>query len=718
MKAYLEYIAEIATENDPVNTILSVAELVRSQAEHSGKVAKLNMVSFLTMLRNAGLNIDFEGLTAYYEAEPNLKNKIQQFNDREIVFVAQGDEVDSETLGQPQGNIPPEEKVERMAKRAMKAREGINEGYEGKIEALLADLGIDGFFRDDVLYVDPDRLDDAEDALIYADEIYEIPEIKSKTELHKPGRDKYDRVIPNAFGHGSYGPKRFAEEVSRLKSGSYEIVKSNDVTHVKYKGKTISSGDFDQGADGWFMTVRGEKGQKFFDELKDMINYFKKNKITEGDPDFSPVKGRKVKTVNMTHKTSGKEVVVVDNPKKIKEMEKLGFVKDKWWKEEVEADYISEPVDNDAAVELKLYIDNDAQLYERQLVPIVKNIQRKMKRGIYDHGKVLKLWMYLVDNGARQYVKEFGGPGDTVRAMFDKETRELVAQEFADEYKVEIEAQGGVMFDHVELDEVEDPGRIGSDGGSEYKVVEYTRGGQGQVYVTFRAMNMGHAETLYQQHYAKSNTALTNSGGMVIKITEEVDMELREWTISDVMVAMKKAYGKVDIEAIEKLKKVQWRGAGGHKGNVDRDDLVRVGHGKLIIPKVDINIKENVMNEEYNSELTSILDLAGVDNNKITEKNPDETISPDEEEDTNELYSYFSAGLDDLISNASQEADRIGGEFRSPGIERELRDIAKAAIDNWLNKRPEVAPAPNPWKRHLDYDTEPAEKDRLSADEQ
>jgi len=129
MKAYLEYITEVTTEIDPVNTILSVAELVRSQAEHSGKVAKLNMLSFLTMLRNAGLNIDFEGLKSYYEDEPNLKNKIQQFNDREIVFVAQGNEVDSETLGQPQGNIPPEEKVEKMAKRAMKAREGIDEAY-------------------------------------------------------------------------------------------------------------------------------------------------------------------------------------------------------------------------------------------------------------------------------------------------------------------------------------------------------------------------------------------------------------------------------------------------------------------------------------------------------------------------------------------------------------------------------------------------------------
>ena len=108
------------------------------------------------------------------------------------------------------------------------------------------------------------------------------------------------------------------------------------------------------------------------------------------------------------------------------------------------------------------------------------------------------------------------------------------------------------------------------------------------------------------------------------------------------------------------------------------------------------------------------MDLAGVDNNKITEKNPDETISPDEEGDADELYSYFSAGLDDLISNARQEADRIGGEFRSPGIERELRNIAQTALEN-LGRAPEPE---NPWKRHLDYDTEPAEKDRLARDEQ
>jgi hypothetical protein len=65
------------------------------------------------------------------------------------------------------------------------------------------------------------------------------------------------------------------------------------------------------------------------------------------------------------------------------------------------------------------------------------------------------------------------------------------------------------------------------------------------------------------------------------KITEEVDLD--EFTVSDVEIAMKKKYGKVDKEAIEKLKKVQ------HMGNVDRNALVKVGHGKLHVESVDLD---------------------------------------------------------------------------------------------------------------------------------
>ena len=92
------------------------------------------------------------------------------------------------------------------------------------------------------------------------------------------------------------------------------------------------------------------------------------------------------------------------------------------------------------ANELKLWIENDADLYRQRLVPIVKNIQKKMKSGKYDHKKAPKLWKYLVDDGAKKYAKEFPG------FKFDKKIKDHVAQEFADEYRVEIEAQGGKMF--------------------------------------------------------------------------------------------------------------------------------------------------------------------------------------------------------------------------------------------------------------------------------
>jgi hypothetical protein len=54
---------------------------------------------------------------------------------------------------------------------------------------------------------------------------------------------------------------------------------------------------------------------------------------------------------------------------------------------------------------------------------------------------------------------------------------------------------------------------------------------------------------------------------------ESVDLD--EWTLSDVEIAMINKYGKVDKKAIEKLRKVMSR------GNVVRNDLVKVGHGKL-----------------------------------------------------------------------------------------------------------------------------------------
>ncbi len=104
---------------------------------------------------------------------------------------------------------------------------------------------------------------------------------------------------------------------------------------------------------------------------------------------------------------------------------------------------LNESSDEHAETELKLYIQNDRDLYRQQIVPIIKNVQRRMKKGTYDHIKAPKLWMYLVDNGAKKYVKEFGGD---VKRDFPKDVRQSVAVQFANEYKAEIEIQGGDML--------------------------------------------------------------------------------------------------------------------------------------------------------------------------------------------------------------------------------------------------------------------------------
>lgn len=66
--------------------------------------------------------------------------------------------------------------------------------------------------------------------------------------------------------------------------GKYKVVTKGDgVARVMYGAKEVGSGDLDDGAGGWFMSVPGEKGQKFFDSPNKIADYFEKKKITKGN---------------------------------------------------------------------------------------------------------------------------------------------------------------------------------------------------------------------------------------------------------------------------------------------------------------------------------------------------------------------------------------------------------------------------------------------------
>ena len=99
----------------------------------------------------------------------------------------------------------------------------------------------------------------------------------------------------------------------------------------------------------------------------------------------------------------------------------------------------SGPADEHAARELELYIDNDSQLYHSQFIPIVKNLMLKRRKGVYDREKAVKLFMYLMDSGAKKYVAEFGTRGQKIDTMFNRNTRLQAARVFRDSFETEAE---------------------------------------------------------------------------------------------------------------------------------------------------------------------------------------------------------------------------------------------------------------------------------------
>ena len=95
-------------------------------------------------------------------------------------------------------------------------------------------------------------------------------------------------------------------------------------------------------------------------------------------------------------------------------------------------------IDEHAATELKLYIDNDGDLYRRQTTSILKNLATKKVRSQYKHDLAVKLFGYLVEAGAKKYVKEFGGP-PAWHKQFDVPTRKAVAEELTRDFEGEFE---------------------------------------------------------------------------------------------------------------------------------------------------------------------------------------------------------------------------------------------------------------------------------------
>ncbi len=91
---------------------------------------------------------------------------------------------------------------------------------------------------------------------------------------------------------------------------------------------------------------------------------------------------------------------------------------------------------NHEATELKLFIENDADLYRQQTTPIIKNLTAKKASGKYNRDLAVKLFMYLAEAGAKKYEKEFMTPG-TWHKVFTPAIRKEICIEWRDEFEEE-----------------------------------------------------------------------------------------------------------------------------------------------------------------------------------------------------------------------------------------------------------------------------------------
>ena len=95
-------------------------------------------------------------------------------------------------------------------------------------------------------------------------------------------------------------------------------------------------------------------------------------------------------------------------------------------------DLLTEASISEEMKELRLYIDNDSSIYRQRYMPILKNLSKKKKKGNYRKTLAQKAFMYLIDDGAKRYVRSYGGNHLDV---FPKRQRKTLAKDYVEEFE-------------------------------------------------------------------------------------------------------------------------------------------------------------------------------------------------------------------------------------------------------------------------------------------
>jgi hypothetical protein len=111
----------------------------------------------------------------------------------------------------------------------------------------------------------------------------------------------------------------------------------------------------------------------------------------------------------------------------------IGHVLHGRWQVDMTTNARGSTVDEQAATELSLYIENEYSLIGAANSigkSIDANLRKKVANGSYDSALAPKAWEYLIEAGAKKYSKEYSAGNDWSK-IFSAATRRKVAQDFA-----------------------------------------------------------------------------------------------------------------------------------------------------------------------------------------------------------------------------------------------------------------------------------------------
>jgi hypothetical protein len=168
-----------------------------------------------------------------------------------------------------------------------------------------------------------------------------------------------------------------------------------------------------------------------------------------------------------------------------------------------------DPVDEHAATELVLYIENTSDLSpdgpRGQGRDVLLNALRKWRKVTYDPERAVTLFGYIVESGAKRYAKEFSSSERDWSTMFNPATRHEVAKQLETSFRNS--AEHG-EYDHVDI-------RTGASSRGIGTTARETREGK-SLYDKLKAAGQQldhHESDLYVKWTAEANAIIRAHGG-------------------------------------------------------------------------------------------------------------------------------------------------------------------------------------------------------------